>query len=400
MVNRILTPYILQFLLLFTLCFVSCNEPPYYQNIKNELSAIVRIVSIDRMGSGVIISKNGYLLTSRHVIGNHENVAVTMMDGTTLEGKTVMSEERYDIALLKLSERDAEYVFASTGNSNECDDLQIGSPVLVASYPVSGNDNKKLNISSGIICAFRRIQSVDYIQSDATVYPGSSGGPMFNDRGQVIGIVNSRYNMPENTCATFATAIDNIKELIDRIKAGALPLTLEFPGSSDNFIMENETIKTAEIGENLTNLKTDRITCARVGCYAPVFNLSTIDSIPVTLESYHGKKLIMVFTTTRCSSCFEVMRCIQQIYDSWPRTQMDVLVVVSQEKPPEVEKWIKLYGIKVQVALDPDGKIINLYQPSKLPAIYFLDSEGIIKIKKYAPLGGCGREIDALLRLY
>ena len=390
---------IFQFLFLFSICFISCNIPPSYENIKDKLSAVVRVTTTDRMGSGVIISNDGYLITSRHVLNGNTNAAIIMSDGTMYEGKIVMSDEQTDIALLKLSERDAGYVFASIGSSAESDELQIGNSVLVVSYPVS-SDGNKLNISSGIICAFRRIQSVDYIQSNAMTYPGSSGGPMFNNRGEVIGIVNSRYNVPDNTCATFATAINNIKELIAGIKNGTFPSNTGLSLSTDAIKSENVTIEAEDISDNSTNLKTDRTTCARVGCYAPDFNLPTINGVPCTLESYHGKKLIMVFTTTRCSSCFEVMRCIQQIYDNWPRTQMDVLVIVSQEKPAEVEKWIKLYRIETQVALDLDGKVVNLYQPSKLPAIYFLDTEGLIKIKKYAPLGGCGREIDALLRLY
>jgi hypothetical protein len=94
------------------------------------------------------------------------------------------------------------------------------------------------------------------------------------------------------------------------------------------------------------------------------------------------------------------MRCIQQIYDNWPREQMECIVVIGLEKAADVDRWVKLYGIKTPVVLDPAGDVANQYQPAQMPALYFLDGDGTIKIKKYAPLGGCGKEIDALLRLY
>ena len=147
-------------------------------------------------------------------------------------------------------------------------------------------------------------------------------------------------------------------------------------------------------------LTTQRTACANVGCRAPDFNLAVVGGGSLSLESLKDKKAILVFITTRCSSCAEVMRCIHQIYDNWPREQMEVVAIVSDEKEDDVQRWIKLYGIKCPVVLDPGRVIINEYKPMKMPALYFLNGDGDIKAKKYYPIGGCGNEIDSVLRLY
>jgi len=339
---------------------------------------------------------------------------------------------------------------------------------VVLGYP-AGNDIKTLMFSTGIACAFRTIESVDYIQSDATIYAGSSGGPMLNTRGDVIGIINSKYTNLKDSCATFATSINTARGLFARVQKGlpigAQQFAVQPPVSiaitinnvqTSNITSSGATISWqtniptnggVERGKNefsnayvpaggkpttshsvqitgleartayrfritaadkagklayssIYDLATERAACANVGCRAPGFSLNTTDGRTISLNSYRGRKVILVFTSAGCSSCAEVMRCIQQIYGNWPREQMEVIVVIGLEKAAEVDRWIKTYEIKTPVVLDPAGDITNQYQPAKMPALYFLDGEGTIKIKKYAPLGGCGKEIDALLRLY
>lgn len=446
----------------------TCSKPQYYDNIKKVFPAVVRIVTDDRMGSGVIITSEGYVLTSQHVVTTSKTVTVMLNNGGIYEAPVAGSDEATDLAFIKLPEKTGGYPFAALGDSNESDDLQTGGPVLVTGYP-AGNDINNLMLSTGVVCAFRKIESVDYIQSDATIYSGNSGGPMLNSKGDIIGIINSKYNNIKDSCATFATAVNTAKELFARVEKG-LPIGAQQIAMQENSnkaiaissiktdnITNNSaaiswetnipTVSGVEIGQNefshfyssaggktvtvhsvlitgletktsyrfrivakdkadkqayssIYELVTERAACPNVGCKAPPFSLNTTDGRTISLSSYKGKKVILVFTAAGCSSCAEVMRCIQQIYGNWPRSQMEVIVVVSLEKAKEVDRWIKLYEIKTPVVLDPAGDITNQYQPAKMPALYFLDGEGIIKSKKYAPLGGCGKEIDALLRLY
>ena len=89
------------------------------------------------------------------------------------------------------------------GNSNESDALQISSPILIAGYPAE-NDIQNLTLSTGILCAFPRMQSVSYLQSEAKISAGTSGGAMMDSSGDIIGIINSKYTNMEGRCATFA----------------------------------------------------------------------------------------------------------------------------------------------------------------------------------------------------
>ena len=446
----------------------SCHTPPYYDNVKKDFPAIVMVLAGDRQGSGVIISSDGWALTGQHVVNNAKKVNVLLNNGSIYEAPVSGQDEASDLAFIKLPPNDAGYPFVTLGDSTESDELQTGSPVVVLGYP-AGNDIKNLMFSTGIVCAFRTIESVDYIQSDATVYAGSSGGPMLNTRGDVIGIINSKYTNLKDSCATFATSINTAKSLFARVQKG-LPIgaqqsavqppvnvaitinnvqtsNITSSGATISWQTNIPTSGGVELGKNefsnayvsaggkpatshsvqitglearttyrfritaadkagklvyssIYDLATERATCANVGCRVPGFSLNTTDGRTVSLSSYKGRKVILVFTSAGCSSCAEVMRCIQQIYGNWPREQMEVIVVVSLEKAAEVDRWIKTYEIKTPVVLDPAGDITNQYQPAKMPALYFLDGEGTIKSKKYAPLGGCGREIDALLRLY
>ena len=140
--------------------------------------------------------------------------------------------------------------------------------------------------------------------------------------------------------------------------------------------------------------------CTDVGCLAPEFNLASPDGSPISLNSFKGKKVILAFLSTRCSTCLEVTVCLQKIYDAWAREQLEIISIISHEKSQDVTAWIKLYGTKNTVALDPDGKVYDLYRPDKVPGLFFLNTDGIIKIKKYAPFDDCVKGLDALLQLY
>ena len=451
------------FLILTVILLMSCNTPPYYENAKKVFPAVVRVIAGDSMGSGVIITDNGYVLTGQHVVGDSKTALVLLNNGAQYESTVAVADSQRDLAVIKLPDQAGNLPVAVLGDSDESDELQTGSPVLVLGYPAENQVNN-LMLTTGIICAFRKIESVEYLQSEAKVYPGSSGGPMINSNGDVIGIINSKYAGLEGSCATFATAASEARAILNDLtnppkpppaeggntgpviskirsenvtssgasiawetsvpsvsglefgrtsfthfypSADGKPVTLHLvqltrlaPRETYRYrILANDNAGHEAVSDE-QSLTTERTACPNVGCHAPDFNLATADGGRISLNSLKGKKAIVVFTTTGCSSCAEVMRCMGQIYDNWPREQMEVVVIVGNEKLTDVQRWIKLYNVKWPVALDPGSDITNDYQPSRLPALYFLNSDGDIKIKKYAPLGGCGKEIDSLLRLY
>ncbi len=137
-------------------------------------------------GSAFFIGKDGYLVTNHHVIENASRISITLNDRRELDATLVGSDERTDVAVLKVN--GANFPELKIGNVNQ---LKVGEPVLAIGSPF-GFD---YSASAGIVSAKSRNMSgetsVPFIQTDAALNPGNSGGPLFNQHGEVVG-VNSR----------------------------------------------------------------------------------------------------------------------------------------------------------------------------------------------------------------
>ena len=139
-------------------------------------------------GSGVIIDKNGLVLTNAHVVERVDSVTVTLADGTYLEGQVLGTDSITDLALVKIdSEDDSSY--APLGDSEE---LEVGDWAIALGTPYGLEKTVTLGIVSSL---HRDINSLgfsdkrlDLIQTDAAINPGNSGGPLINSNGEVIGI--------------------------------------------------------------------------------------------------------------------------------------------------------------------------------------------------------------------
>jgi serine protease Do len=145
------------------------------------------------LGSGVIINRDGYILTNEHVISKAEEIHVMLSNGETLNGKLVASAPEYDLALLKVEADDLP--FAPLGDS---DSLLVGEWVIAIGSPFGTllNDPQP-TVTVGVVSALHRDVNgdqtgqrifKDMIQTDAAINPGNSGGPLINSRGEVIGI--------------------------------------------------------------------------------------------------------------------------------------------------------------------------------------------------------------------
>src|SRR5690606_21130038 len=135
-------------------------------------------------GSGVIISADGYIITNNHVIDNSQELSVTLNNNKTYVAKIIGSDAKTDIALLKIDTNE-DLPFATFGNS---DDARIGEWVLAVGNPF----NLTSTVTAGIISAKARdlsgASSQSFIQTDAAVNPGNSGGALVNIKGELIGI--------------------------------------------------------------------------------------------------------------------------------------------------------------------------------------------------------------------
>ena len=135
------------------------------------------------LGSGFVISEDGYIVTNNHVIEQADEITIEFFSGGELEAKVVGTDPNTDIALLKV-ESDEPLPFVSFGDS---DIARVGDWVMAVGNPLG----QGFSVSTGIVSARNRALSGsydDYIQTDAAINRGNSGGPLFNMEGEVIGV--------------------------------------------------------------------------------------------------------------------------------------------------------------------------------------------------------------------
>lgn len=142
-------------------------------------------------GSGFIISKDGYILTNNHVVGNADRITVTLADGRKYDARLVGTDPKTEVALIKI-EDDHALPFLELGNS---DTLEVGEWVLAAGNPFGLSQT----ITAGIVSAKGRsevgiAEYGNFIQTDAAINPGNSGGPLLNIHGEVVGINTAIYS--------------------------------------------------------------------------------------------------------------------------------------------------------------------------------------------------------------
>ncbi len=167
------------------------------------------------LGSGVIVSPDGYILTNNHVVGNADEIHVTLQDKREFTAKVIGKDAKTDLGLIKIDTKDALPV-APLGDSNSTD---VGDWVIAIGNPF----NVGMTVTAGIVSAKGRILGGDYddfIQTDASINPGNSGGPLINTRGEVIGINTAIYSRTgANNGIGFAIPIDMARNVMDQLKA-------------------------------------------------------------------------------------------------------------------------------------------------------------------------------------
>ena len=168
------------------------------------------------MGSGFIISADGYVLTNNHVVDGADQVTVRLSDRRELDAKVVGTDAQYDIALLKLNATNLPVV--SVGDSKN---IKAGQWVVAIGSPF-GFDH---SVTAGIVSAVGRNfggadqQYVPFIQTDVPINRGNSGGPLFNLNGQVVGINSQIFsNTGGFMGVSFAIPIDIAMSAVDQIK--------------------------------------------------------------------------------------------------------------------------------------------------------------------------------------
>jgi serine protease Do len=168
------------------------------------------------LGSGFIISPDGYILTNNHVVDMAQDIKVSLSDGRVLEAKLIGKSKEIDIALIKVEATDLPSV--TLGDS---DALEVGDWVMAIGNPFGLSQT----VTAGIVSAKGRVIGVgpydDLIQTDAAINPGNSGGPLFNMSGDVVGINTVVIATGQNL--GFAVPITMVKAVLPSIKEKGKP---------------------------------------------------------------------------------------------------------------------------------------------------------------------------------
>ena len=177
------------------------------------------------LGSGFVISEDGYILTNDHVAGNATEVTVTMTNGKHYKAKIIGSDPVTDICLLKIDGDNLPYI--AFGNSN---DVMIGEWVIALGNPFGLFDlNDKPTVTVGVISAMgmnlepiNNRYYLNMLQTDAAINGGNSGGPLVNSLGEVIGmntlIFTGGSGAQGNIGLGFAIPINKVKRIVDELK--------------------------------------------------------------------------------------------------------------------------------------------------------------------------------------
>ena len=166
------------------------------------------------LGSGFIISTDGYIVTNHHVVAGADKIIVKLSDKQELPAKLIGTDKRSDIALLKIE--GSGFPVLTTGSSSQ---LEVGEWVIAIGSPF-GFDH---SVTAGIVSAKGRSlpeeSYVPFIQTDVAINPGNSGGPLFNMKGEVVGINSQIYSQSGSFAGvSFAIPVDVVKNVVAQLK--------------------------------------------------------------------------------------------------------------------------------------------------------------------------------------
>lgn len=189
--------------------------------LKTTGSSILGISTEDQLGlgTGIIVSENGYILSNSHVTGEkYSSCYVTLEDKNTYTGEVIWADSDLDLSITKINAKGLKY--ASLGDSAN---VRIGEESYAIGNPI-GYEFRR-TVTSGIISAVNRTIKIDeenksaymsnLIQTDATINPGNSGGPLINSKGEVIGVNTVKITSAEGI--GFAIPINVIKPIIEKL---------------------------------------------------------------------------------------------------------------------------------------------------------------------------------------
>jgi serine protease Do len=188
------------------------RQDPFDEFFNNFFGRMPKEQKRRSLGSGFIVSPDGYILTNNHVVEKADEVTVTLLDKEEFKAKVVGTDPKIDIALIKIDTK-KKLAHVALGDS---DKLEVGEWVVAIGNPFGLGHT----VTAGIVGAKGRIIGSgpydDFIQTDASINPGNSGGPLFNLKGDVVGINTAIIQGGQGI--GFATPIQLAKSVLDQLK--------------------------------------------------------------------------------------------------------------------------------------------------------------------------------------
>jgi serine protease Do len=166
------------------------------------------------LGSGFIISQDGYILTNYHVVNNADEIIVRLNDRRELQAEVIGSDKRSDVALVKINAKDLPVVKIGSSGS-----LEVGEWVLAIGSPFGFDYSATVGIVSAKGRSLPSENYVPFIQTDVAINPGNSGGPLFNQDGEVVGMNSQIYSRTGGYMGlSFAIPIEVAMDVADQLK--------------------------------------------------------------------------------------------------------------------------------------------------------------------------------------
>lgn len=228
---------------------------------ESQASYFGQTYSSTSLGSGVIISEDGYIVTNNHVVESATNVSVALNNGDTYDATIIGTDAKTDLALLKIDATGLSY-----SKLVDSDTLKLGQEVVA----IGNSLGKGTSSTNGIISALNREVTInnytmDLIQTNASVNSGNSGGGLFDLNGNLVGIVNAKisssasssssnatvegmgYAIPSNTVSTIVEQLKNNGYVKDRATLGVKVITdsnyLEYYGVTNSGALVGEVVE-------------------------------------------------------------------------------------------------------------------------------------------------------------
>ena len=180
------------------------------QLVQQVQDGVVKIQTPDGSGSGFIVESNGLVITNEHVVRGHTNVTVRLASGTSYAGTVLGYDQVADLASVKI----AGGVFHAL-TLGDSDAVQVGQDVVALGYPLGSQSPV---VTDGIVSVKVPINGVQNLQTTAAINPGNSGGPLFNRKGEVVGVNWAAHRDAENV--GFAVASNEVKSRLAVLMSG------------------------------------------------------------------------------------------------------------------------------------------------------------------------------------